>query len=97
MKVPKTLSKFIALYPELNLRIEKVKYRFKNYTFIGYDIVKEDDSIVVSIEPLLTVNHKWYFKDTHEDYDGSRYFKRLSLEMFRKINPRAKSFYKFKK
>jgi archaellum component FlaF (FlaF/FlaG flagellin family) len=61
MKIPKTIQKFISKHPELNLRVEIIKYRFKNYTSIGFDIIKEDNGIVVALEPNLGINHKMVF------------------------------------
>ena len=81
-----------------NLQIIPIKYRHQ-FGYVrrkGYDLVKNDGSkqILASFEPCEYSNgDKWYIRNTHEQYKGPRYFKRITPAVLININPAALSFF----
>jgi hypothetical protein len=78
---------------ENELVVVEIKYHGWGTTNIGYDIINPKNAqIIVAIEPYFIGDTKWYFRDVHKNYDGERYFKKISKKMLSQLNPKADSF-----
>lgn len=96
MKIPIILEKVARLH---NLEVIPIRYKFNGATLSrkGYDLIRKESfrntdqvvykNIVCGIEPVEFSNgEKWYLRIVNSDYSGKRYFKRISLSMFKNID-----------
>ena len=77
-----------------NLKVVVVNYHGWGKTNKGYDLINPKNSqIIVALEPYKLGKNNWYFRDVHKNYNGERYFPKISKKMFADINPQEQSFF----
>lgn len=84
MKIPQKLK----TYAESNdLILVPITYTFQGYRCKGWDICKSNGQIMFGIEPAWYSNgDRWMVLHHHENYEGLKYFKRISNAMFKDID-----------
>lgn len=97
MKTPKTLEKIAR---EHNLEVIPITYNFSGIVLKrkGFDLVRKESfrsvdqviykHIVCGIEPVdfSTSGEKWYLRTVPKEYSGKRYFKKISMAMFKDVD-----------
>ena len=87
----KTLLKYAK---ENDLVLAKVNYRSCGTKIVGYDLCKPDGKIVISFEPSNYNKNKWHVRNSHENYRGPFYLKKITEGFLKEyLKPEEVSFY----
>lgn len=87
--------KTLTLYAKTNnLELVKIKYKAFGKYSIGFDLIKpETREIIASFEPVYYTNgDRWFLRNSHNNYIGKRYFKRLDKNALINIQPNETSY-----